>query len=182
MKDQQIVLEKINYKFMNIYNAFDTINDKINNLNIKFNNLNEIVNIIGNPTYEKIYKEFIIENSLDMKKNKNLIFENNIKIFLRKGTYIVFEYEFCPDNYEKIDIDVVFRLKYFDNVKDVALTINYNRCYKIKFDFYLDYNVSNLDFKLYLNSTKDYYLTLWQYLNKILFYNKILKIFIYSKK
>ena len=50
------ITERIENNFINIYNKFDILDEKLNNYHIKIDEINEIIDLIISDEYNKIYK------------------------------------------------------------------------------------------------------------------------------
>ena len=130
--------------------------NKINTLNTKFDKISELVDLIISDEYIKIYKTFFpIEN----------IHSEIIDIPLKKNSYIIFEYAF---NSEKIDIPLIVKLK-IGGVLEKDFNIVLKEYNKIMYTFKLDYNITKLNFYLYLLNDK-----------KMEYFNKKIKFNIFS--
>ena len=114
------IIERIENKFINIYNKFDILDEKLNNFHIKFDEINEIIDIINSDEYSKIYKTYYPIKNYDLAQDEFFIYGEYIDIPLKKNTYIIFEYSF---NCEYIDIPLIIKLK-IDNVLEKDFNIN----------------------------------------------------------
>ena len=94
----------------------------------------------------------------------------------KKDTYIIFEYLFES---EDINIPLAINLK-IDNVLEKDFNIHLKRHNKIKHMFKLDYNVTKINFYLYLFNNEIYNDDRMEYLKKIVFNNKKIKFNIFS--
>ena len=94
-----------------------------------------------------------------------------LDIPLKKNSYIIFEYIF---NSEYIDIPLVTNLK-IDDISEKDFNINLKEYNKIRHMFKLDYNVTKINFYLYLLNNEIYNDDKMEYLKKILFNNKKIK-------
>ena len=167
----------INYNEATILNNQDHIKkllsktNKINNYNTKFDKINEINDIIISDEYTKFYKTFYPIKNYDLSQDKFFIYSEVIDIPLKKNSYIIFEYIF---NNEYIDIPLVINLK-IDGILEKDLNINLKKYNEIRHIFKLDYNVTKINFYLYLLNNEK-----MEYLKKILFNNKKIKFNIFS--
>ena len=170
------IIERIENKFNNIYTKFDILDEKLNNFYIKFENINEMIDIIISDEYTKIYKTYYPIKNYDLSQDKFFIYSEYIDIPLKKNSYIIFEYSFEA---EYIDIPLVINLK-IDNVLEKDFNINLKNYNKIRHMFKLEYNITELNFYLYLLNNKIYNDEKMEYLKKILFNNKKIKFNIFS--
>ena len=170
------VLERIENKFINIYNKFDILDEKINNFHIKFDEINEMIDIINSDEYSKIYRTYYPIKNYDLIQNEFFIYAGYINIPLKKNSYIIFEYIF---NCEYIDIPLVIKLK-IDNVLEKDFNINLKSYNKIRHTFKLEYNITEINFYLYLLNNEIYNDDKMEYLKKIIFNNKKIKFNIFS--
>ena len=105
------------------------------------------------------------------------IFSNTISVPLKNDSLIFFEYSSNIEEY--IDIPLIIRLKIGDIIeKDFEIKLEkYNN---IKYYFKLDYNITKFSFYLYLLNEKIYNNKKLEYLKKILFNNKEIRLKIFS--
>ena len=82
-------------------------------------------------------------------------------------------------NSEYIDIPLIVNLK-IDDILEKDFNINLKEYNKIRHMFKLDYNVTKINFYLYLFNNEVYNDEKMQYLKKILFNNKKIKFNIFS--
>ena len=130
--------------------------NRINTLNTKFDKISELVDLIISDEYINIYKTFFpIEN----------IHNEIIDTPLKKNSYIIFEYGF---NSEKINIPLIIKLK-IDGVLEKNFNIVLKEYNKIMYTFKLDYNITKLNFYLYLLNDE-----------KMEYFNKKIKFNIFS--
>ena len=123
--------------------------NKINTLNTKFDKINELIDIIISDEYTKIYKTFYPIENYDLSHSEN------IDTPLKKYSYIIFEYVF---NSEIKDIPLVINLN-IDGVLEKDFNIILKKYNKIMYTFKLDYNITKINFYLYLlNDEKIEYL------------------------
>ena len=112
----------------------------------------------------------------DLSKDKFFICSEIIDIPSKKSSYIIFEYAF---NSEYIDIQLVINLK-IDGILEKDFNINFKKYNEIRHIFKLDYNVTKINFYLYLLNNEKYDDEKMEYLKKILFNNKKIKFNIFS--
>ena len=170
------LIERVENNFINIYKKFDIINEKLNNYHIKFDKINKMLDIIISNEYTKIYKTYYPMKNYDLSQDQFFIYNALIDIPLKKNTFIIFEYIFQA---EYIDIPLVINLK-IDNVLEKNFHINLKKYNKIKHMFKLDYNITKINFYMYLFNYEIYNDQKMGYLKKILFNNKIIKFNIFS--
>ena len=115
----------------------------------------------------KIYKTHYPKKNYDLIQDRFFICNAVINIPLKKNTFIIFENIF---NSEYIDIPLVINLK-IDNVLEKDFNIHLKKYNKIRHVFKLDYNVTKINFYLYLFSNEIYNDDKMEYLKKILFNN-----------
>ena len=170
------LIERVENNFINIYKKFDIINEKLNNYHIKFDKINKMLDIIISDEYTKIYKTYYPMKNYDLSQDQFFIYNEVIDIPLKKNTFIIFEYIFQA---EYIDIPLVINLK-IDNVLEKDFHVNLKKYNKIRHMFKLDYNVTKINFYMYLFNYEIYNDQKMGYLKKILFNNKIIKFNIFS--
>ena len=131
-------------------NKFNNLDKKLNNYYTKFDKITELIDLIISDEYIKIYKTFYPT------KNYDLSHSENIDTPLKKNSYIIFEYIF---NSQKIDIPLIIKLKIY-GVLEKDFNIILKEYKKIMYTFKLDYNVTKINFYLYLlnNDNKMEYL------------------------
>ena len=105
-------------------------------------------------------------------QDRFFIYNAVIDIPLKKNSYIIFEYGF---NSEYIDIPLIVNLK-IDNVLEKDFNINLKEYNKIRHMFKLDYNITKINFYLYLFNNEIYNDQKMKHLKKILFNNKKLNL------
>ena len=142
-----------------------------NNYNTKFDKINEIIDIIISDEYTKFYKTFYPIKNYDLSQDRFFIYSEVIDIPLKKNSYIIFEYIF---NSDYIDIPLVINLK-IDGILEKDFNINLKKYNEIRHIFKLDYNVTKINFYLYLLNNEK-----MEYLKKILLNNKKIKFNIFS--
>ena len=170
------VIERIENNFINIYNKFDILDEKLNDYHIKFDKINDIIDLIISDEYTKIYKAYFPIKNFDLQQDRFFIYNEVIDIPLKKDTYIIFEYIFEA---EYIDIPLIINLK-IDNVIEKDFNIHLKRHNKIRHMFKLDYNITKINFHLYLFNNEIYDDDKMEYLKKIVFDNKKIKFNIFS--
>ena len=170
------IVERVENNFINIYKKFDILDKKLNNYHIKFDEINEIIDIIISDEYTKIYKTYYPIKNYDLMQDRFFIYNELINIPLKKNSYIIFEYIFES---EYIDIPLVINLK-IDDVLEKDFHINLKKYNNIKHMFKLDYNITKINFYLYLYNNEIYSDEKMEYLKKILFNNKKIKFNIFS--
>ena len=163
--------ERIENGFINIYNKFDIIDKKINNYQIKFHKINEMIDIIISDEYTKIYKTYYPMKNYDLVQDRFFIYNEVIDIPLKKNGYIIFEYIFES---EYINIPLVINLK-IDYVLEKDFNINSKKHNEVRHMFKLDYDITKINFYLYLFNNEIYNDDKMEYLKKILFNNKKIK-------
>ena len=82
----------------------------------------------------------------DLSQDRFFIYNAVIDTPLKKNSYIIFEY---ISNSEKIDIPLIVNLK-IDGILEKDFNINLKEYNKIIHMFKLDYNVTKINFYLYL--------------------------------
>ena len=167
--------ERIENNFINIYNKFDILDKKLNDYHIKIDKINEIIDLIISDEYTKIYKTYHPMKNYDLMQDRFFIYNAVINIPLKKNTYIIFEYIF---NSEYINIPLVINLK-IDDVLEKDFNIHLKEYNKIRHVFKLDYNITKINFCLYLYNNEIYNDEKMEYLKKI-FTNKKIKFNIFS--
>ena len=170
--NNQDYIKKLIYKT----NKFNTLDKKLNNYNTKFDKINEIIDIIISDEYSKFYKTFYPIKNHHLSQDKFFIYSEVIDIPLKKNSYIIFEYAF---NSEYIDIPLIVNLK-IDGILEKDFDINLKEYNEIRHIFKLDYNVTKINFYLYLLNNEKYNDEKMEYLKKILFNNKKIKFNIFS--
>ena len=168
--------ERIENNFINIYKKFDILDKKLNNYHTKFDKMNNMIDLIISNDYNKIYKIYYPKKNYDLSQDRFFIYSEVIDIPLKANTYIIFQYSF---NSEYIDIPLIVSLK-IDNVLEKDFNINLKEYNEIRHMFKLDYNVTKINFYLYLFNNEIYNDQKMEYLKKILFDNKKIKFYIFS--
>ena len=170
------ITERIENNFINIYNKCDILDKKLNNYHTKFHKINEMIDIIISDEYTKIYKTYYPMKNYDLSQDRFFIYSEIIDIPLKKNTYIIFEYSFEA---EYIDLPLIVNLK-INDVLEKDFNINLKEYNEIRNMFKLDYNVTKINFYLYLFNNEIYNDNKMEYLKKILFNNKKIKFNIFS--
>ena len=164
--------ERIENNFINIYNKFDILDKKLNNYPMKFHKINEMIDLIISNEYNKIYKTYYPMQNYDLQYDRFFIYNAVINIPLKKNNFIIFEYIFES---EYINIPLVINLK-IDNVLQKDFNINLKEYNKIRHMFKLYYNITKINFYLYLFNYEIYNNDKMEYLKKKLFNNKKLNL------
>ena len=154
--------ERIENNFINIYKKFDILDNKLNNYHMKFDKINEIIDLIISNEYTKIHETYFPMKNYDLSQDRFFIYNAVISIPLKKNTYIIFEYIFEA---EYIDIPLIVSLK-IDAILEKDLYINLKEYNKIRHIFKLDYNVTKINFYLYLFNNEIYNDEKMEYLKK----------------
>ena len=170
------IVERVENNFVNIYNKFDILDKKINNYHMKFHKINEMIDIIISDEYNKIYKTYYPMKNYDLVQDRFFIHNAVIDIPLKANTYIIFEYIFES---EHINIHVVINLK-IDDVLEKNFNIPLKKHNEVRHMFKLDYNITKINFYLYLFNYQIYNYEKIEYLKKILFNNRKIKFNIFS--
>ena len=170
------IVERVENNFINIYKKFDILDKKLNDYHMKFYKINEMIDIIISNEYTKIYKTYYPIKNYDLSQDRFFIYNAIIDIPLKANSYIIFEYNF---NSEYINIPLVINLK-IDDVLEKDFHINLKKYNSIKHMFRLDYNITKINFYLYLYNNEIYSDEKMEYLKKILFNNKKIKFNIFS--
>ena len=170
------IVERVENNLINIYKKFDILDKKLNDYHMKFDKINEMIDIIISDVYTKIYKTYHPMKNYDLMQDRFLIYNDIINIPLKKNSYIIFEYIF---NSEYINIPLIINLK-IDDVLEKDFNIHLKDYNKIRHVFKLDYNITKINFYLYLYYNEIYNDEKMEYLKKILFNNKKIKFNIFS--
>ena len=168
--------ERIENNFINIYSKFDILDKKLNNYHMKFHKINEMIDIIISDEYSKIYKTYYPMKNYDLVRDQFFINNAVIDIPLKANTYIIFKYIFES---EYINIPLVINLK-IDDVLEKDFNIHLKKHNEVRHMFKLDYNITTINFYLYLFNNEIYNDDKMEYLKKILFNNKKIKFNIFS--
>ena len=163
------IIERVENNFINIYKKFDILDKKLNDYHMKFYKINEMIDIIISDEYNKIYKTYYPIKNYDLVQDRFFI-------PLKKNSYIIFE---CIFESEYINIPLVINLK-IDDVLEKDFNINLKKHNEVRHMFKLDYNITKINFYLYLYNNEIYNDEKMEYLKKILFNNKKIKFNIFS--
>ena len=170
------IVERIEHNFINIYKKFDILDIKLNDYYMKFDKINEMIDLIISDEYNKIYKTYHLMKNYDLAQDRFFIYNEVIDIPLKVNTFIIFEHVF---NSEYINIPLVINLK-IDDVLEKDFNIHLKEYNKIRHIFKLEYNITKINFYLYLYNNEIYNDEKMEYLKKILFNNKKIKFNIFS--
>ena len=170
------IVERVENNFINIYNKFDILDEKLNDYHMKFDKINEMIDIIISDEYTKIYKTYHPMKNYDLAQDRFFIYNAVIDIPLKTNTHIIFEYIFES---EYIDIPLVINLK-IDDVLEKDFDVNLKKHNEVRHMFKLDYKITKINFYLYLYNNEIYNDEKMEYLKKILFDNKKIKFNIFS--
>ena len=170
------IVKRVKNNFINIYNKFDILEEKLNYYHIEIDKMNQMIDIIISNEYTKIYKTYYPMKNYDLVQDKFFIYNAVVDIPLKKNTYTIFDYIFEA---EYIDIPSVINLK-IDNVLEKNFNINLKKHNKIRHVFKLEYNITKISFYLYLFNNEIYNDEKMEYLKKRLFDNKKIKFNIFS--
>ena len=162
------IVKRVENNFINIYNKFDILDNKINNYHMKFHKRNEMIDTIISDEYTKIHKTYFPMKNYDLAQDRFFIYNEVIDIPLKANTYIIFEYIFES---EYINISLVINLKIGD-VLEKDFNIHLKKNNEVQHMFKLDYNITKINFYLYLFNHQIYNDEKMEYLKKILFNNK----------
>ena len=156
------IVERVENNFINIYNKFDILDKKLNDYHMKFYKINEMIVIIISDEYTKIHKTYFPMKNYDLAQDRFFIYNEVIDIPLKKNGYIIFEYIFES---EYIDIPLVINLK-IDDVLEKNFNIHLKKHNKVRHMFKLDYNITKINFYLYLYNNEIYNDEKMEYLKK----------------
>ena len=170
------IVERFENNFINIYKKFDILDKKLNDYYMKFYKINEMIDIIISDEYTKIHKAYFPMKNYDLAQDQFFIYNEVINIPKKKNSYIIFEHIFES---EYIDIPLVINLK-IDDVLQKNFNINLKEYNEVRHMFKLDYNITKINFYLYLYNNEIYNDKKMEYLKKILFNNKKIKFNIFS--
>ena len=170
------IVERVENNFINIDKKFDILEKKLNNYHIKIDEINDMIDVIISSEYNKIHKTYYPMKNYDLVQDRFFIYNAVIDIPLKKNTYIIFEYIFEA---VYIDIPLIVNLK-IDNVLEKDFNINLKEYNKVRHMFKLDYNITKINFYLYLFNNEIYNDQKMEYLKKMLFNNKKIKFYIFS--
>ena len=143
---------------------------------MKFHKINEMIDLIISNEYTKIYKTYYPMKNYDLVQDRFFIYNEVIDIPLKANTYIIFEYIFES---EYINIPLVINLK-IDNVLEKDFNMHLKKHNEVRHVFKLDYNITKINFYLYLFNNEIYNDDKVEYLKKIVFNNKKIKFNIFS--
>ena len=73
-----IVIERIENKFINIYDKFDILDIKLNDFYIKFEDMNKMIDIIISDEYTKIYRTYYPVKNYDLIQDEFFIYARYI--------------------------------------------------------------------------------------------------------
>ena len=146
------IVERVENNFINIYNKFDVLDEKLNNYHMKFHKINEMIDIIISDEYTKIYKTYFPMKNYDLQYDRFFIYNAVIDIPLKANTFIIFEYLFEA---EYINIPLVINLK-IDDVLEKDFNIHLKKHNEVRHMFILDYNITKIKFYLYLFNNEIY--------------------------
>ena len=121
-----------------------------------------MIDIIISDEYTKIYKTYYPMKNYDLVHDRFFIYSEIIDIPLRKNTYIIFEYSFEA---EYIDIPLIVNLK-INDVLEKNFNIHLKEYNELRHMFKLDYNVTKINFYLYLFNNEIYNDNKMEYLKK----------------
>ena len=76
--------ERIENNFINIYNKFDILDEKLNDYHIKIDKINEIIDLIISDEYIKIYKTYHPMKNYDLMQDRFFIYNAVIDIPFKK--------------------------------------------------------------------------------------------------
>ena len=170
------IVERVENNFINIYKKFDILDKKLNDYHMKFDKINKIIDSIISNEYTKIYKTYHPMKNYDLAQDRFFIYNVVIDIPLKKNSYIIFEYIFES---EYINIPLLINLK-IDDVLEKDFNIYLKEYNEVRHMFKLDYNITRINFYLYLYNNEIYNDEKIEYLKKILFNNKKIKFNIFS--
>ena len=162
------IVERVENNLINIYSKFDILDKKLNDHHMKFHKINKMIDIIISDEYTKIHKTYYPMKNYDLAQDRFLIYNAVIDIPLKTNSYIIFEYVF---NSKYINIPLVINLK-IDDVLEKDFYIHLKEHKKIRHIFKLDYNITKINFYLYLYNNEIYSNEKMEYLKKMLFNNK----------
>ena len=168
--------ERIENNFISIYNKFDILDKKLNKYHTKFHKINEMIDLIISDEYAKIYKTYYPVKNFDLVQDRFFIYNEVIDIPLKANTYIIFEYIFES---ECINIPLVINLK-IDDVLEKDFNIHLKKHNEVRHMFELNYNITKINFCLYLFNNEIYNDDKMEYLKKILFKYEKIKFNIFS--
>ena len=165
------IVERVENNFISIYYKFDILDKKLNNYHIEIDELNKTIDIIISDEHTKIHNTYYPMKNYDLIQDRFFIHNAVIDNPLKKNSYIIFEYIF---NSEYINIPLIINLK-IDNVLQKGFNINLKEYNKIRHMFKLEYNITKINFYLYLYNNEIYNDEKMECLKKMLFNNKKIK-------
>ena len=121
-----------------------------------------MIDLIISNEYTKIYKTYHPMKNYDLMQDRFFIYNEVIDIPLKKDSYIIFEYVF---NSEYINIPLVINLK-IDDVLEKDFNIYLKKHNEVRYMFKLDYNITKINFHLYLFNNEIYNDKKMEYLKK----------------
>ena len=68
------ITERIENNFINIYNKFDILDEKLNNYHIKIDEINDMIDLIISNEYNKIYKTYYPIKNYDLSQDRFLYY------------------------------------------------------------------------------------------------------------
>ena len=68
------IAERIENNFINIYNKFDILDEKLNNYHIKIDVINDMIDLIISNEYNKIYKAYYPMKNYDLSQDRFFIY------------------------------------------------------------------------------------------------------------
>ena len=135
-----------------------------------------MIDLIISDEYTKTYRTYYPIKNFALAQGRFFIYNVVIDTPLKGNTIIIFEYLFEA---EYIDIPLIIDLK-IDNVLEKDFYINLKKHNKIRHIFKLDYNITKINFYLYLFDNEIYNDEKMEYLKTIVFNNKKIKFNIFS--
>ena len=156
------IVERVENNFIDIYKKFVIVDKKLNDYHMKFYKINEMIDIIISDEYTKIYKTYFPMKSYDLMQDRFFIYNEVIDVPLKKNSYIIFEYIFES---EYINIPLVINLK-IDDVLEKYFNIYLKKHNEVRYMFKLDYNITKINFYLYLYNNEIYNDEKMEYLKK----------------
>ena len=105
-----------------------------------------MIDLIISDEYTKTHKTYYPMKNYDLLQDRFFIYNDVINIPLKKNTYIIFEYIFEA---ECIDIPLIINLK-INDVIEKYFNINLKRHNKIRHMFKLNYNITKINFYIFI--------------------------------
>ena len=121
-----------------------------------------MIDIIISDEYSKVYKNYYPMKNFDLAQDRFFIYNEVMNIALKTNTYIIFEYVFDA---EYIGIPIVINMK-IDNVLEKFFNIHLKKHNRIRHMFILNYNITKINFYLYLFNNEIYSDEKMEYLKK----------------